>query len=42
VGKLVNAGDDEIALTQNATFGMNFVAHGIGLKAGDEIITTDH
>src|SRR5271157_2710285 len=41
VGKLVNASADEIALTQNATFGMNFVAHGIDLKAGDEIITTD-
>jgi len=41
VGKLVNAGADEIALIQNATFGMNFVAHGIDLKAGDEIITTD-
>jgi len=41
VGRLVNAGADEIALTQNATFGMNFVAHGIELKPGDEIITTD-
>lgn len=41
LGKLVNAEAAEIALTQNATFGMNFVAHGADLKAGDEVITTD-
>ena len=41
VGKLVNASFDEIALTQNATFGMNYVANGLDLKKGDEIINTD-
>lgn len=41
LGKLVNAEAAEIAVTQNATFGMNFVAHGLDLKAGDEVITTD-
>jgi selenocysteine lyase/cysteine desulfurase len=41
VGKLVNASFDEITLTQNATFGMNYVAHGLDLKKGDEIINTD-
>jgi len=41
LGKLVNADALEIALTQNATFGMNFLAHGIDLKRGDEVITTD-
>jgi len=41
LGKLVNADVLEIAVTQNATFGMNFAAHGLSLKAGDEIITTD-
>ena len=35
VGKLVNASFDEIALTQNATFGMNYVANGLDLKKGD-------
>ena len=41
LGKLVNAGADEIAVTQNATMGMNFLAHGVDLKSGDEIILTD-
>ncbi|MGI9541897.1 MAG: aminotransferase class V-fold PLP-dependent enzyme, partial [Cyclobacteriaceae bacterium] len=37
----VNAEMQEIALTQNATHGMNFVANGLELKKGDEIINTD-
>jgi selenocysteine lyase/cysteine desulfurase len=41
VGKLVNADARDIALTQNATFGMNFFAHGLELKAGDEVILTN-
>ena len=41
VGKIVNAAYDEIVLTQNATFGMNYVANGLDLKKGDEIINTD-
>jgi len=40
-GKLINAEFDEIALIQNATFGMNYVANGMELKKGDEIINTD-
>jgi isopenicillin-N epimerase len=35
---LINAEVDEIALTQNATFGMNFVANGLSLGTGDEVI----
>jgi isopenicillin-N epimerase len=35
---LVNATADEIALTQNATFGMNFLANGLDLGPGDEIL----
>ena len=31
----------DIALTQNATFGMNFVANGLDLKPGDEVVVTD-
>ncbi len=41
LGKLVNADALELAVTQNATFGMNFLAHGIDLKPGDEIILTN-
>ena len=41
LGKLVNAAAEDIALTQNATMGMNFVAQGLDLKRGDEVILTD-
>ena len=41
LARLVNADPLEIAVTQNATFGMNFVANGLDLKAGDEVVTTD-
>jgi isopenicillin-N epimerase len=41
LGKLVNAAADEVALTQNATMGMNFVAGGLDLAAGDEVVSTD-
>jgi len=41
VGALVGAAGDEVALTTNATMGMSFLANGIDLAAGDEIVTTD-
>ena len=41
VGRLVNAPAEEIALTQNATMGMNFLANGLDLAAGDEVVSTD-
>jgi selenocysteine lyase/cysteine desulfurase len=41
VGALVNAPASEIALTQNATMGMNFLAGGLDLQSGDEVVTTD-
>jgi isopenicillin-N epimerase len=41
VGAVVGASADEIALTQNATMGMNFVANGLDLAAGDEVVSTD-
>ncbi len=41
LGKLVNVEGKDIALTQNATFGSNFVANGLSLKSGDEVILTD-
>ncbi|MEJ2003893.1 MAG: aminotransferase class V-fold PLP-dependent enzyme [Cyclobacteriaceae bacterium] len=41
VAGLVNADYREIILTQNATYGMNYVANGLDLKEGDEILNTD-
>ena len=41
VGAFVNAPADEIAFTQNATMGMSFVANGLDLAAGDEILSTN-
>jgi selenocysteine lyase/cysteine desulfurase len=41
VGRLVGASAAEIALTQNATMGMSFLANGLDLAAGDEVVSTD-
>lgn len=41
LGTLINCDFKEISLTQNATFGMNFVGMGLDLKAGDELINTN-
>jgi len=41
VANIINCDYDEIALTQNATFGMNYVAMGLDLKKGDELLNTD-
>ena len=41
LARLVNVEGRDIALTQNSTFGMNFVANGIDLKRGAEVILTD-
>ena len=41
VGAFINAKPDEVAITQNATMSMNFLANGLDLAAGDEVITTD-
>lgn len=38
IAALINADADEIALTQNATFGMNFLAAGLDLGPGDEVV----
>lgn len=40
VASFINAAPDEIVFTRNATEGINLVAHGLNLKAGDEIATT--
>ena len=41
LGNILNCNFKELSLIQNATFGMNFVAHGLNLKRGDEVINTD-
>jgi isopenicillin-N epimerase len=40
-GAFINAPLEEIAFTQNATMGMSFIANGLDLAAGDEVVTTD-
>ena len=40
--KLLGVNVDELAITQNATMGMSFVANGLDLAAGDEVLSTDH
>lgn len=41
LARLVHAEARDLALTQNATFGTSFVANGLDLKTGDEVILTD-
>lgn len=41
LGIIINADFKEISLTQNATFGMNYVAMGLDLKPGDELLNTN-
>ena len=40
-GAFLNAPATEIAFTQNATMGMSFLANGLDLTAGDEVVSTD-
>lgn len=40
--EFIGAELDEIALTRNTTEGMNHVAGGLDLQAGDEVLTTNH
>lgn len=42
VAHFVGADLDEIALTRNATEGMNLVAQGLDFASGDEVILTTH
>ena len=41
LANLIHAEKEEIALTRNATVGMNYIAHGLDLKAGDEVVLTN-
>lgn len=42
IARFINAEEQEVALTHNVTEGINIVACGLPLKAGDEVILTDH
>lgn len=42
VARAVGATPEEIALTENATIGINIVAHGIDWRPGDGIVLTSH
>jgi selenocysteine lyase/cysteine desulfurase len=41
LAKIINCDYKEISLTQNATFGMNYVGMGLDLKKGDELLNTN-
>ena len=41
VGAFIGAPADEIAFTLNATMGMSFIANGLELAAGDEVLSTN-
>ncbi len=40
-GGILNASAEEIALVQNATMAINFIANGLSLQPGDEVLLTD-
>jgi len=42
LARLLNANQEEIALTDNTGEGMNIVSYGLNWQEGDEIITTNH
>ena len=41
VAKLLNCQISEVAITDNVTHGMSYLANGITLQSGDEVVTTD-
>ncbi|MDA2913244.1 aminotransferase class V-fold PLP-dependent enzyme [Acidobacteriia bacterium AH_259_A11_L15] len=41
MAEFIGAELDELALVRNATEGLNYVANGLDLKPGDEVLTTD-
>jgi len=41
LGQLIGCAGEEIALTQNATLGANYMANGLTLHPGDEVIMTN-
>lgn len=41
VGKIINADPMDIAMTDNVTNGISYLANGITLQSGDEVLTTN-
>lgn len=41
VAQLINATAAEIAMTDNVTHGMSYIANGLSLQPGDEVLTSD-
>jgi len=41
LAQFINASPDEVAITRNTTEGMNFVANGLDLKPGDEVLMSN-
>jgi isopenicillin-N epimerase len=41
LGRYTGADPNDIALTSNTTMGLSLIYHGLPLRAGDEILTTD-
>lgn len=41
IARLLNCQAGEIALTENATAGMNYISNGLDLEPGDEVLGTD-
>jgi len=41
LAEFINAAPNEVAITRNTTEGMNFAAHGLSLRAGDEVLITN-
>lgn len=42
LARLINASPDEVALTRNATEGLNIAISGLVLERGDEVLTDQH
>ncbi|HSP15069.1 MAG TPA: aminotransferase class V-fold PLP-dependent enzyme [Thermoanaerobaculia bacterium] len=42
IANYIGGKPDDIALTQNTTTGLSLIYHGLPLKPGDEILTTNH
>ena len=41
LAKFINASPDEVVITRNTTEGINFVANGLDLKEGDEVLISN-
>ncbi|HNS05529.1 MAG TPA: aminotransferase class V-fold PLP-dependent enzyme [Candidatus Saccharicenans sp.] len=41
IARLINSELTEVALTENATAGMNYISNGLDLQPGDEVLGTD-